>query len=393
MTVKEAIRVYLADSDEIHPLNTAMQRVLTSSILLLTLVGCSIVSQDPQDAETNPNVLSEDRKRELIESHDQAFLALNEKVRDPYILTAPDGYYYLTGTTAGSHWGDTIGIYLWRSTDLAHWESMGFVWDLYKDGQPQDSWHFSQPIKNPQFKNPRAVWAPEIHYLNNTFWVTHCLNISGHGLLRSTSGLAEGPYEIYPRVWPTEIDAHLYQENGITYYLWQADKIAKMDTELKGLVEEPIQLQHDGNHPLGYEGVLMMKFDDMYVHIASGRYGYEPTDTYDLYYAVSKNLKGPYGKRRMMIKNAGHGNLFQDHNGRWWSTAFDHPYIYEGNPKRWNCWLVPIEIEVTGDDVLFHVKDERFRPTQEDQDFVDYLAIHGRPAEWEGKVPWWKPEE
>lgn len=361
--------------------------------LCMFLSGCVNSDLETPSKSDNPNVISDDQKWELIESHDQAFLTLNEKVRDPYILAAPDGYYYLTGTTAGSHWGDTIGIHLWRSTDLAEWEAMGFVWDLYKEGEPQSSWHFSQTVKNPQYKNPRAVWAPEIHYLNDTFWITHCLNISGHGLLRSTSGKAEGPYEIYPMVHDSGIDAHLYQENEDTYYLWGADLIAKMDSEMKGLTEEPSRLPHDGNHQLGYEGVLMMKFDDKYVHIASGRYGYEPTNTYDLYYAVSKDLKGPYGKRRMMIKNAGHGNLFQDHNGNWWSTAFDHPYIYEGNPKRWNCWLVPIDIEVTEDDVLVHVKDERFRPTPEDQDFVAQLAIDGPPPEWEGKAHWWRPEE
>ncbi|MCB1121147.1 MAG: family 43 glycosylhydrolase [Verrucomicrobiae bacterium] len=363
------------------------------SLLLAGLSGCSKSSlQDKPSGQSNPNILTEDQKLERIESHDRAFLALNEKIRDPFILAAPDGYFYLTGTAAGSHWGDTIGIHLWRSLDLAKWESLGFVWDLYKDGEVQNSWHFSQPLKNPDFKNPRAVWAPEIHFLNSTFWIPHCLNISGHGLLRSTTGKAEGPYEVYPMIANKGIDAHLYQENGDTYYLWGADMIARMDKDMKGLAEEPEKLRHDGKHPLGYEGVLLLKFDDKYVHIASGRYGYEPTDTYDLYYAVSKNLKGPYGKRRMMIKNAGHGNLLQDHNGRWWSTAFDHAFIDPDNPLRWNCWLVPIDIEVTRDDVLVHVKDERFRPTAEDQAFVSKLAETGVPAAWEGKSPWWRPE-
>ena len=232
------------------------------------------------------------------------------------------------------------------------------------------------------------MWAPEIHFLDSTFWITHCLNISGHGLLKSTSGKAEGPYEVYPMAYGSGIDAHLYRENGDTYYLWGADKLAKMASDIRRFSEEPMKLEHDGNHPLGYEGVLMMKFDDKYVHIASGRYGYEPTNTYDLYYAVSKNLKGPFGKRRMMIKNAGHGNLFQDHNGRWWSTAFDHEFIQKDNPVRWNCWLVPVDVTITEDDVIFEVKDERFRPTGEDHATVIKLAQNGIPAAWEGKAPW-----
>jgi xylan 1,4-beta-xylosidase len=369
-----------------------VRQLILFCLVTLLLLACAKQDSNREHTPTNPNLLTADEKLERIESHDQAFLALNEKVRDPWILAAPDGYFYLTGTTAGSHWGDTIGVHLWRSIDLTNWEALGFVWDLYKDGEPSHSWHFDQPVKKPQFKNPRAVWAPEIHYLNGTFWLIHCLNISGHGLLRSSSGKTEGPYEIYPMIHNSGIDAHLYQENGQSYYLWGADWIAKMDEKMKGLAEEPIQLEHDGNHQVGYEGVLLLKFEDKYVHIASGRYGYEPTDTYDLYYAVSKNLKGPYGQRRMMIKNAGHGNVFQDHNGNWWSTAFDHEFIDKNNPVRWNVWLVPVDVEVTDNDVLFEVKDERFKPTEEDQAFVEQLAITGIPEEWKGKSPWWKPE-
>jgi xylan 1,4-beta-xylosidase len=195
-----------------------VRQLILFCLVTLLLLACAKQDSNREHTPTNPNLLTADEKLERIESHDQAFLALNEKVRDPWILAAPDGYFYLTGTTAGSHWGDTIGVHLWRSIDLTNWEALGFVWDLYKDGEPSHSWHFDQPVKKPQFKNPRAVWAPEIHYLNGTFWLIHCLNISGHGLLRSSSGKTEGPYEIYPMIHNSGIDAHLYQENGQSYY-------------------------------------------------------------------------------------------------------------------------------------------------------------------------------
>lgn len=368
-----------------------LKPLVTLIAAFLTLASATLAKDSEYSHETNPNVISTEEKLALLESHDQAFLALNERVRDPFVHKGPDGYYYLTGTTAGSHWGPTIGIKLWRSKNLAEWEDMGFVWDLYKDGGPQRSWHFFQRLKNTDFLNPRAIWAPEIHYMNGTWWIPHCMNIGGHGLLRSTTGKPEGPYEVMPMISDKLIDAHLYEEDGDYYYLWQADIIAKMDDRMKKLVEEPVRLEHDGNHPMGYEGVLMLKLEDKYVFVASGRYGYETTNTYDLFYAVSENLKGPYGKRRKAIKNAGHGNLFQDDKGRWWATAFDHEFIDPKNPHRWNFWLVPVDIEVTEDDVLFHVKDERFQPKQQDHDEVKQLAIDGVPPEWEGKAPWWRP--
>ncbi len=333
-------------------------------------------------------------KSALVKSHSRAFQTLNEKVRDPFITKGPDDYYYLTGTTAGSHWGETIGIRLWRSRDFAEWEDLGFVWDLYKDGKQNKTWHFEQKIRNPQFKNPRAIWAPEIHYMNGTWWIPHCMNINGHGLLRSVSGKPEGPYEALPPIKRDLIDAHIYQEDGRTYYMWQADYFAEMNADMTALIEEPIRLQHDGNHEMAYEGILLMKVGDKYLFIGSGRYGYEPTNTYDLFYGVSKNIRGPYGKRRMMIKNAGHGNLIQGPNGKWWATAFDHDYTTNIDKKNvWSPWLVPIEIIEKEDDVLIHVKDERFRPTQEDHDFIKKLSITGKPKEWYDVPPWTQPDQ
>ena len=338
------------------------------------------------------HVLSVEEKRQKVTAHSNAFQALNERVRDPYILFGPDGYYYMTGTTAGSHWGDTIGIKIWRSPDLAEWESMGFVWDLYKDGKPDNTWHFSQEIRHPEYKNPIAIWAPEIHYINETYWVTYSLNVGGHSLLRSTSGKPEGPYEVLDPVQRRLIDSHLFEDDdGSVYYCWQADYIARMTDDMRAIDEEPFKIQHDGNHPMGYEGILIMKFGDVYVHIASGRYGYEPVNTYDLYYATSKNLYGPYGERRKLSTNAGHGNLFQDNNGNWWLTAFDHAFYDRTTMDRWSLWLVPVDVHVKQDDVVFHVKDKNFRPVVQDHEVVARLAETGIPDVWRGKQPWFRP--
>lgn len=358
------------------------------SLLLFCLISYLSVSAQ-KSAYT---ALTHNEKITLLESHDKAFQALNVKIRDPYILLGPDGNYYLTGTTAGSHWGDTIGVKLYRSSDLSEWEDMGFVWDLYSDGKNAESWHFNQKIRRPEFKNPYAIWAPEVHYMNDTWWLPHCMNVGGHALLKSTSGKPEGPYEALPPISTKQIDCHLFKDDdGSIYYCYQADYLAKMNDNMDTVVEDFVKLEHKGIHPMGYEGILIMKFDDKYLHIASGRYGYEPTNTYDLYYAVSTNIYGPYGERRMMIKNAGHGNIFQDKDGKWWSTAFDHEYFEKGSEK-WSLWLVPINIEVLDDDVLVHVKDDRFKPNEEDHEYVKKLAKEGIPKEWGGKSPWWRPE-
>lgn len=367
-----------------------MKPLMICCLLTMSYLSQAIAQPKKEWSLKKDHHLSTEEKLQFLQDHNHAFEAFDYKIRDPFVLLGPDGYYYLTGTTAGSHWGDTIGIHLWRSLDLATWEDMGFVWDMQVDGKQVNSWHLTQPVKekNKTFKNPRAIWAPEIHFLKNTWWVPHCRNGGGHGLLKSISGKPEGPYESLPPIENRRIDAHLYQENGITYYAWQADMLVKLKDDLSGPDGTFLQLEHNGKHPLGYEGILLMKIEDKYVHIASGRYGYEPTNTYDLYYAVSDKLEGPYGKRRMALKNAGHGNLFQDKEGRWWCTAFDHEYS-----ERWSLWLVPVDIIVKKNDILFNSLDPRFQPLKEDHRMVRKLAKTGIPPEWKDKAPWFRPEQ
>lgn len=339
-------------------------------------------------------LLGVSEKIDKINAHSEAFQALNVRVRDPFILLGPDGDYYLTGTTAGSHWGDTIGIKLWRSPDLATWYDMGFVWNLYRDAKPLNTWHFDLEIRNPQFKNPLAIWAPEVHYVNGTYWLTYSMNVGGHSLLKSTSGKPEGPYEVMDPVQTRMIDSHLFQDDdGSVYYCWQADFLAKMNNGMTSIVEEPFQLIHDGKHQMGYEGILIEKFEGVYVHIASGRYGYEPVDSYDLYYATSKSLYGPYGKRRKLAINAGHGNLFKDKNGKYWLTAFDHVFYDKKTMDKWSLWLVPVTVNLIDDDVAFTIKDKNFKPTDEDHRVVKELSETGPPEEWKGKNHWYRPEK
>lgn len=83
-----------------------------------------------------------------------------------FITISPDGRYYLTGTTAGTHWGDTVGVKIWRSEDLCSWKNLGYVWKLYEDGKGE--WYFNRPPKDVDVKNPYVVWAPELHYLKST---------------------------------------------------------------------------------------------------------------------------------------------------------------------------------------------------------------------------------
>lgn len=257
-------------------------------------------------------------------------------LRDPSICRGPDGTWYLTGTVE-PFWEYNKGIKVWSSKDMKNWTPLGFVW---KYGE--SPWH------RPYLEKKMPLWAPEIHYVKGTFWLTYSMPgyggsgaTSGCGLLRSTSGRPEGPYvDVQPDSrMGDEIDASLFQDtDGSVYFLWHSGKIAKMKPDMSGLAEpyhwlKTIQTDPNPNHHsglcagifgkdsfdhVGYEGAFMLKRNGLYYLICS-----EMIDgRYSALVATSKNIYGPYSPRYEAIPHGGHPSFFQDERGGWWSTYF-----------------------------------------------------------------------
>ena len=153
---------------------------------------------------------------------------MDTPLRDTSICRGPDGTWYMTGTVE-PFWTYNEGIKLWKSSDLVNWEPLGFVWK-----------YGASPWHKPYLDSKKPLWAPEIHHLTGTFWLTYSLpgwkagdpkgldaRNSGCGLLRSTTGKAEGPYEdIQPAErMGDEIDASLFQDDdGSVHFLWHGGK-------------------------------------------------------------------------------------------------------------------------------------------------------------------------
>jgi xylan 1,4-beta-xylosidase len=241
-------------------------------------------------------------------------------LRDPSICLGPDGTYYLVGTTGFPTWWRTNeGIRLWKSTDLKKWEPKGLIWKI-DDG----IW---QKVKHGE---DRALWAPEIHYIKGTFWLTHCMNFGGTGLLKSTTGKAEGPYaDVHPQGPLTgEIDASLFaDDDGKVYWVYQDGKIARMNNDMTELAEKPRQLKPSNADHVGFEGAFLTKRDGRYLLVCAEfnqREGTPKDDAgdYDCMIASSDKIYGPYGPRYLAIPHGGHNMIFKDKEGKWWSTFF-----------------------------------------------------------------------
>jgi beta-xylosidase len=234
-------------------------------------------------------------------------------VRDTSICIGGDGNYYLTGTTGHPTWWKTNeGIRVWKSADLKHWEPLGLVWKI-----DQGTW------QKEMHGDRRSLWAPDIHYINGTYWLTFSMNFGGTGLLKSTSGKAEGPYvDVHPDAPMTpNIDASLFQDDdGKVYFVWQNGRIARMNQEMTDLAEKPRLLKPTNHEDVGFEGAYLTKKDGKYYLICAefnnGRY--------DCMVAEAESVYGPYGPRYLAIPHGGHNMFFTDKRGNWWATFFGH---------------------------------------------------------------------
>ena len=122
-------------------------------------------------------------------------------MRDTWMTLGPDGYYYMTGTTADptrvfpgqTHcWDWNDGIYVFRSKDMKEWTPLGRVWSLDDNGTWQceakvfgeDERYPKRSLNGDVMDNRfRAVWAPELHYLKSQkcWFIVACMNNSKTG--------------------------------------------------------------------------------------------------------------------------------------------------------------------------------------------------------------------
>jgi len=268
-------------------------------------------------------------------------------LRDTSIVLAPDGMYYMTGTTGGPEMMVvTSDLSIWKSPDLWHWTPVQeiprqstVVWNIDRDG----TW--MKPITLRDGEPFRPLWAPEIHYINDTFWIP--LSVPRHGttLLKSTSGKAAGPYEIAIKPddpLTTGIDGSLFQDDdGTVYFLYGGGWIARMKPDMSGLAEPFHHILSASGREVGFEGVYLFKDKGLYTLCAADFVLGE----YNTYIATAKSLNGPWSERYLAVPHAGHANFFRDKQGRMWSTFFgnDRHAPFSAKPG-----LVPMAQDVQG---------------------------------------------
>ena len=267
-------------------------------------------------------------------------------IRDTFIMVGADGNYYLTGTS-----GNMDGINLWRSPDLKHFSFVKQVWTASADPK---AWYNSVPR--------RLHWAPELHYINGTYWIAHCISagqLGKNSVLKSTTGLPAGPYEsAFPgnRGVDEHIDSSLFQDtDGHVYYVWQDGLIRPFNAAMNGFEGEARKILPSDSQRVGYEGATVVKIGAWYVlTCAEWNGGGNHVDgTDDMMYSCARSLDGPWKPRRVAVPHAGHGVLFKDKGGRWLASFFGNDRTA---PFRAMPGYVKVETQDTGDDLVISPK-------------------------------------
>jgi beta-xylosidase len=148
------------------------------------------------------------------------------------------------------------------------------------------------------------------------------------------------------------IDSSLFvDDDGTPYYLWQGRYMRKLNADLSGFAGERVELLTVDGEQVGYEGIFLCKIGKWYVLSAAewDGGGNREDGTYDQMYAVSRNLLGPYSRRRVGVPHGGHSTMFQDAEGGWKLAFFGNDRTA---PFRAIAGVAPLVIQDTGSDLV-----------------------------------------
>ncbi len=311
---------------------------------------------------------------------------LDESVRDLRVLPGPDGKYYFSGAILSQ----PGKLFVWESDDLASWKRIGPLWTYEQVEWLAEKLPYLDPSRG-QVDYTHIFWHTWVNWIGDSFYITyvifgpndeHLEQMSGLGVLRSTTGKIEGPYESLGRIGgqygksPEPSYPEFFRIDG---QLWVGDwvdwrpVVAKVDETKLNTREgwnfdwKPVDagvyenmFRGDTYNTLGFANRPYFYF------MSGGRldgkeieYG---ANTYDHYYLALESPMGPPKRnaRPQVVPHNGQANVFQDHQGRWWSAMFGSDPTA---PWQERFGLIPLRIEEQPDgDLLIDVET---KPTDE----------------------------
>jgi len=236
-------------------------------------------------------------------------------VPDPDIIRVDD-YYYLVSTTMHLFPGGPI----MRSKDLAHWETISYLFDEIKDTPRYD-------LKEGTVYG-RGQWATTLRYHKGTFWALFVANDDPHkSMVFKTTDPAKG-WKLHSRL-PAYHDSSLFFDDDDRVYVFSGsgnirliELTSDLTEEKKGGVNKVLELK---GKPMGlHEGSRVIKHDGMYYLLCIA---WPNTGREEICYR-SKNIEGPY-ESKVILKSAfggfpyaGQGTIVNGKHGEWYGIIF-----------------------------------------------------------------------
>ena len=289
-----------------------MMKKTLFTTFLGALSALMISAQTAPSVQTSLSSLPETSTRQTIQVKNPFIWA---DCPDPDIIRVGD-YYYLVTTTMHLFPGAPI----MRSTDLAHWETVSYLFDEIKDTPRYDLQQGTV--------YGRGQWATSLRYHKGTFWALFVANDDPHkSMVFKTDDPAKG-WKLHSRL-PAYHDSSLFFDDDDRVYVFSGsgdihlvELTADLTAEKEGGIRKTLQLN---GKPQGlHEGSRVVKHEGMYylLCIAWPRTGRE-----EIAYR-SKNIEGPYDSKVILKSDfggfplAGQGTIVEGKHGEWYGVMF-----------------------------------------------------------------------
>ena len=316
-------------------------------------------------------------------------------IRDVHAIRHDDGYVYYTGSCLSDRYHDQVVLWRFKADDAAkvgrgemraetmvamHFKDLGWLDYENRLKHGKGKWGYGLV---------KCCMDADVFFLKGTFYMTfnlyrggelgekHTLDggetfTHGSGVIRSTSGTWEGPWESVGKAPYSHCKLHVDEQGRIVSNRgWRGVLALQPDGSFKVLKkpEELVRIQYP---PQGMtycddgSAFASVRHDELLdawkwtstewngtssLHI-EGR----PGSTYDtsLSWSESGKEEGPYPRCRNTIPHCGGAGYFRDSKGRFWNTFFGNDSTA---PWFTRMGIIPLEVRKQGTQYRIDIAD------------------------------------
>ena len=259
---------------------------------------------------------------------------------DPTIVRVGEDFYM-----THSSYNYYPGLLVWHSKDLKKWT----------------------PVTRTLHENVGTVWAPDIAYINNKFYIYFPTNLGGNYVV--TADHIEGPWTAPAKLAVNGIDpGHIAYVNGGGYATLSKDGLSA--TSKEKYIYSGWETPRDWAVECHCLESPKLFFHDGYYYMVSAQGGTSgPSTSHMAVVARSKNVDGPwenspynplihtYNPSNEWVSK-GHATLFDDAKGNWYAVY--HAFKREERPQGRATLIQPIKWTKDGWPVLETSSKEKY---------------------------------